>query len=184
MSKKEDASRTTIRKSVTIARPLDEVFHAFEDVSFLPRFMEHLASVSHQSGARWRWLPRPFEGTADVGEVEVVDRQEGRLVRWRWLEDEAVRGDGTVSFREAPAGRGTEVTIELAYDARGGKPGRWIQKLMGTEPRQQLSRDLFRLRQLLETGEIASTVGQPAARENAGGEMLTLVGQPTGRSTP
>jgi hypothetical protein len=54
---------------------------------------------------------------------------------------------------------------------------------MGTEPRQQLSRDLFRLRQLLETGEIASTGGQPAARENTGGEMLTLVGQPTGGRT-
>ena len=107
MSKREDQDRTTIRKSITIVRPLDEVARMFEDVSFLPRFMEHLATVSHQSGRRWRWLPRFFGGPAEGGEVEIGERQEGQLVRWRWLEEEAVRGEGTVWFREAAGKRGT-----------------------------------------------------------------------------
>ena len=140
---------TTIQKSITVALPVADVYAAFDDAAFIPRFVEHL-----QAG----------HGEASDVAIETTAKEDGRLIRWRWREGDEVRGVGTFSFREIPSGRGTEVRAQLSYDSPGGKPGRWIQKLMGAEPRQQLSRDLFRLRQLLEAGEIASTVGQPAAR--------------------
>jgi uncharacterized membrane protein len=180
----ETGYETTIRKSITINRPLEEVYRAFDDLSFLSRFVEHLQEVKAEaeSSSRWRWLSQIVEGRREQGEVEVAERRQGQLVRWRWLEEDSVRGEGAVSFRAAPGQRGTEVSFELFYDAPGGTPGRWLQRLMGTEPRQQLTRDLHRLRQLLEAGEIATTAGQPAARENTGGELLTVAGQPSGRT--
>jgi hypothetical protein len=57
-----------------------------------------------------------------------------------------------------------------------------MEKLLGTDAGQQLLRDLYRLRQLMETGEIATTVGQPAARKTTGGVLVSVLGHPSGRS--
>ena len=176
-------SHTTV-KTVTIGRPGEEVYQALVDLSFLPRFVEHLESVRREASGRWRWMYRGAADGSDEGQVEVEEDRPGEHLRWLWYKKDELQGRGEVLLRAAPGNRGTEVTVGLAYDPPGGTPGRWLLKLMGAEPRQQLTRDLYRLRQLLETGEIATTVGQPAARESTGGELLTAVGQPSGRSEP
>jgi hypothetical protein len=61
---------------------------------------------------------------------------------------------GQVRFVEAAGGRGTEVHVELRYDPPAGKLGAIVAKLFGEEPGQQVSSDLRRLKQVLETGEV------------------------------
>jgi len=46
----------------------------------------------------------------------------------------------------------------------GGRLGSLFTRLIGDEPELELAKDLRRLKQLLETGEIATTEGQPAGR--------------------
>ena len=70
---------------------------------------------------------------------------------------------GSVWFKEAPAGRGTEVKVELQYNPPAGMLGAVIAQIWGKEPGQQIQEDLHRLKQLLEAGEIPTTAG-PAAR--------------------
>jgi uncharacterized membrane protein len=43
-----------------------------------------------------------------------------------------------------------------------------VAKLLHREPAQQTQDDLRRLKQLLETGELATVEGQPSAREEDG----------------
>src|SRR5439155_9798750 len=86
-------------------------------------------------------------------------------IGWRSLPGSKVDTAGSVHFKAAPGRRGTEVTVELQYNPPGGAFGAAFAKLMGNDPAEQVSEDLQRLKQMLETGEIATTEGQPGGKE-------------------
>jgi hypothetical protein len=69
--------------------------------------------------------------------------------------------DAAVSFREAPGDRGTEIHVDLDYNAPAGKLGELVQKLAGTEPLAKVNDDLRRFKQRVETGVIAHSDGVP-----------------------
>lgn len=71
---------------------------------------------------------------------------------------------GEVVIREAPGGRGTEVTVALSYDPPLGEVGRIAAKLLGEEPAMQLDEDIVRFKEMMETGRIPTTAGQPNGR--------------------
>jgi hypothetical protein len=90
-------------------------------------------------------------------------------VQRRWAEHQskfAEAGDATVTFKDAPGDRGTEIYVEV--DAPG-KLGEMAQKLTGSEPLAKAKDDLRRFKQLVETGEIprsdASPEGELAQRK-------------------
>ena len=54
------------------------------------------------------------------------------------------------------------MTVLMAYDPPAGFLGRITAKVLQREPEVQLRRDLRRFKQLMETGEIATNVRNPA----------------------
>ena len=67
----------------------------------------------------------------------------------------------TVSFAEAPGGRGTELSVEFELDPPAGDLGAAAQKLLGRDLATQLSDDLRRLKQRVETGQVVRSEGAP-----------------------
>jgi len=67
----------------------------------------------------------------------------------------------TVRLVEAPGDRGTELIVEFMYDPPAGDLGAVAQKLTGNDLATQLSDDLRRLKQELETGEVIRSDGTP-----------------------
>lgn len=67
----------------------------------------------------------------------------------------------TVRFDEAPGGRGTELAVEYLDDPRAGELGRAVRKLSGNDLATQLSDDLRRLKQRIETGQVTRSDGAP-----------------------
>jgi uncharacterized membrane protein len=53
------------------------------------------------------------------------------------------------------------VRVRLQYDPPAGRLGAAVAWLLGNEPSQQIREDLRRFKQLLETGEVPTTKGQP-----------------------
>jgi uncharacterized membrane protein len=53
------------------------------------------------------------------------------------------------------------VKVTLDYIPPAGRLGKYIAKLFGEEPGQQIRDDLHRLQQLMESGDAATTQGQP-----------------------
>ena len=84
----------------------------------------------------------------------ITQDRPNELIGWRSEEDAQVRNEGTVRFRPAPAGRGTEVTVNVRYDPPGGAVGAALSKLFLEEPNKQIPDDLRRLKQVLEIGEV------------------------------
>jgi uncharacterized membrane protein len=151
-------------KSVTIARPAEELFAFWRDFTNLPRFMQHLESVTPIDATRSRWVARGPAGLHVEWEAEIVNETENSLIAWRSLEDSDVDHAGSVHF-EPLGDRGTAVKVILRYDPPAGAVGMVFAKLFREEPSQQIADDLRRFKQLMETGEIATTEGQPAGRD-------------------
>lgn len=147
------ADGVTVKQSVTVQRTPEEAYTFFRDLENLPRFMWHLESVVEQGG-RSRWRARGPLGANIEWEAEVVEDRPGECLAWRSLPGADVPNRGRVVFRPAPGGRGTEIGVELSYDPPAGAIGRAFAKLFGSEPSQQISADLRRLKQELEIGEV------------------------------
>lgn len=96
----------------------------------------------------------------------ITEDQPNRLIAWASVEGSGIQNSGHVDFRDAPAGRGTEVTATVAYDPPGGALGKLVAKLFQREPKIQARQDLRRFKQLMETGEI-STAQPPYAAPRA-----------------
>lgn len=73
---------------------------------------------------------------------------------------------GSVTFRELPWGRGTEVKSTLEYLPPGGSVGESFAKFFGSDPQRLLQKAMFQFRQLMEAGEIAISSGQPVGENS------------------
>jgi uncharacterized membrane protein len=158
-----------VEKSVTVNRPPEEVYRFWRDFQNLPRFMNHLESVSDLGGGRSHWVAKAPAGKTVEWDAEVYNEKENELIAWRSLEGADVDNAGSVRFEPAPEGRGTVVRVTLKYDPPAGKLGSLIAKLWGEEPSQQIEEDLRRFKQVMEAGEIPTTEGQPSGRSASAG---------------
>jgi uncharacterized membrane protein len=72
--------------------------------------------------------------------------------------------DGDATFSEAPGDLGTEVRVTAASDRQSA-----FKEIVGAwksdDPGDSLSTQLRQFKALLETGEVATTKGQPSGRE-------------------
>ena len=71
----------------------------------------------------------------------------------------------TLTFRDAPGDRGTEIHVELAPGARGGALGEALRKLTGSDPLARVKDNLRRFKQRVETGEIPRSDATPEGEQ-------------------
>ena len=143
-----------VRRSITVQRSPEEVYQFWRDFRNLPTFMSHLESVEVIDERRSRWRAKAPAGTTVEWEAELVEDQPAERIAWRSIEGSEVDNAGSVRFTPAPGDRGTEIHVELEYDPPGGKLGAIVAKLFGEAPEQQVSGDLRRFKQVMETGEV------------------------------
>jgi len=155
-----------VQKTFTIDRPSDELYNHWRNFDNLPRFMKHLKSVTNQ-GRYSHWAAIGPIGMTVEWDAELLDEKPGEYLVWQSLPGSVISNRGSVEFRPAPNGSGTEVTVALTYRNPGGKAGAAMAKLLGREPEQQVREDLRRFKELMEAGEIATVVGQPSGRRSA-----------------
>jgi uncharacterized membrane protein len=129
------------------------VYAYWRDFSNLPRFMRHLESVT-EDGNRSHWVAKAPAGQQVEWDAELTQDEPNERISWHSMEGSDVHHGGTVTFRSAPGGRGTEVRVELEYDPPLGKLGSKVAMLWREEPGQQVQDDLRHFKQVMETGEI------------------------------
>ena len=149
-----------VRTAITVVEPRDAVYAFWRDLEGFPRFMAHVESVEARDETTSHWRVKSPTGTVEW-DAEIVEDVPGERIAWRSLPGADVDTSGTVRFVEAPHDRGTEVHLELRYDAPAGRVGTLVAKLLGEEPTQQAKDDLRRFKQVLETGEIARSDATP-----------------------
>lgn len=149
-----------VEKNVIIDRPAAELYRYWRDFENLPKFMDHLESVTVQNDKRSHWVAKAPAGTTVEWDAEIINEKENELIAWRSLEGADVDNAGSVRFEEATGGRGTVVKVSIEYNPPAGIIGSLVAKLFGEEPNQQVADDLRRFKQVMETGEIAKAQPQ------------------------
>ena len=147
----------TVRGSVVVDRPPDEVFWAWRDpvtvATMLSPFLEVRAEspeLAHLrlktplgKGLRWSW--------------DVPDERPGEFMRFRSLPDSTVRNEGTATLRPVGDGGRTRLDVEGWYLAPGGRIGTAVTSGFGTAPEAALGVVLGRFKELVESGAAPAT---------------------------
>jgi uncharacterized membrane protein len=151
-----------VERSITVNRPQEEVYRFWRQLENLPRFMDHLESVTVLDEERSHWVAKAPAGTKVEWDASIQDEIENELIDWQSLPGSDVDNAGSVHF--TPAGEGTEVRVVLSYDPPAGKVGAAVAKLLGEEPEQQVEEDLRRFKQVMEAVETPARSRKPAKR--------------------
>jgi uncharacterized membrane protein len=150
-------------RTVTVGKPRLEVYAFWRDFRNLARFLENIQDVRIEDERRSHWTVAAPGGRSVEWDSVVTEEIEGSLIAWESAQGADVRHSGRIEFRDAPPGRGTEVTATIVYDPPGGDIGKMIAKLFQREPKVQARQDMRRFKQLLETGEISTSEAPDAA---------------------
>jgi uncharacterized membrane protein len=165
-SQSPDAPEVEVCESLAINASPQQLYSFWRNAENLPRFMQHLESVTTTGERTSHWIARAPGGGCVEWDSEIVDDQPGQRIGWCTLPSSQITHEGMVTFEPAIAGRGSIVRVEMLYRPPAGKLGKHIARLFGEEPGQQIRDDLRRLKQLLEAGEVATTQGQPSGRRS------------------
>ncbi|MDZ8067081.1 MAG: SRPBCC family protein [Nostoc sp. DedQUE08] len=163
--------RINVEKTLTINKPVEELYRFWRNFDNLPRFIKHLKEVRLYDEKRSHWISKGFLNESVEWDVVITEDRENELIAWTSVEGAAIETSGRVHFKPAPGNRGTEVKTVREFTPPGGaigaalaKPVADIAKLFGEDPEQQIGDDLRRLKMMMEAGEIATTEGQPRGK--------------------
>jgi uncharacterized membrane protein len=152
---------THVAESVTINRPIEELYRFWRNLENLPQFMQHLESVERVTDTLSRWRARGPGGKIVEWNAEIINEVPNKVIGWRSIEGSDVVSAGSVNFDDAGPGRGTRVQVHMQYSPPGGRVGAAVARLLGRDAATEIREDLRRFKQMVETGEVPSTKGQP-----------------------
>ncbi len=146
---------THVSVTYTVLAPREKLFMIWLEFERLPLFMHHLEEVTVYDATRSHWKAKAPLGTTVEWDAEIINMIPNELIAWRSVEGSQISNAGSVHFKDAPAGRGTEVRVTLEYVPPAGKAGEWFAKLFGKEPSQAIEKDLRRFKTWVESDEMA-----------------------------
>lgn len=164
-----------VEETLTINDTAENLYNFWHQLENLPSFMAHLKSVTKMGENRWHWVAKGPAGMNVEWDAEIVAHRPHEFISWRSLEGSDVDTCGTVRFDPAPGQRGTIVRVEMEYGPPVGALGAAVAKLFGEAPEKQVPVDLRRFKQLMETGEVLRTDGQPSGRPKNRASKIDLM---------
>jgi uncharacterized membrane protein len=161
--KQREAEGFHVVHSCLIGKSQQELYDYWRKLENLPGIMSHLESVRVIDDRRSHWTASapPIVGGTIEWEAEIVEDVPNERIAWRSLPGSGVDNQGSVQFMKMPGDRGTAVRVELEYRPPAGRLGKWVAKLFGEAPDQQICEDLRTFKRVMEVGEAITTEGQP-----------------------
>jgi uncharacterized membrane protein len=144
-----------VRESIRIEKPVAEIYAFWRRFENLPRFMRNLERVTELGDDKSHWVAKGPAGRSVAWDAEIINEVPNEVIGWRSLPGADVVTAGSVNFKPVRNGACTQVSVHLQYAPPAGKWGAFLAKSVGREPSQTIREDLRRLKQILETGEIA-----------------------------
>jgi uncharacterized membrane protein len=149
------AGENTIEASVTVQRSVEEVFRFYRDFSNLPRFLGDVMAVEQIRTATYRWTIQGPPGIRVNWIIRVTEERTNELICYETVTSPGLRTRWELHF--APASKTGETVVREVMKAPLGRLGRAALALIGKFPAQEVSANLHRLKQVLETGKVTDT---------------------------
>jgi uncharacterized membrane protein len=140
-----------VQRSIRVDAPPQKAYEFVRNLQNLPRFMQHVKSVSTMDEKRSHWVVKAPAGTEVEWDAEIINDLPGQLIAWKSINNPDVDSAGSVHFERAGRDNGTVVVVKMQYLPPAGVLGATVAKLFGEEPDRQLRDDLGRLKTALES---------------------------------
>jgi uncharacterized membrane protein len=163
-----------VRVGFTIAKESREVYDFVADPQNWNRFLHVLRLEPHGDGRLRLQIGKPA-GIDFESSVEITDQKPGEYIAWASAEEYMLEHRGVIRFDKAPGNRGTELKVALEFKAPAGPVARALASFVGWDPEQLVRESLRHVKQLLEAGEIPTTVGQPVGERGLKGAAMRVM---------
>lgn len=149
------SGKNQIEATVTIQRPVSEVFAFYRDFKNLPSFLGDVMEIEPTGPATSRWtIEGPF-GIRAHWTVEVTEERTNELIRYETATSSASKTHWEIYF--SPGTDSGETQVREVMKAPGGRLVMDALALIGKFPAQEVSANLHRFKQFMETGRVTDT---------------------------
>ena len=143
-----------VDKTITIDRPVSQVYAFWNRLENLPQFLRHVQSITVRDDLHSHWAVKTVGEKIVEWDAEIIERRENEMISWRSIPGGDVDNAGSVWFTPTKGSVGTVVRVSLKYVPAAGKVGVIAAKLLGRDAEAEIEEDLDRLKSLLETGHL------------------------------
>lgn len=149
-----------VNESITINRPREEVYRFWRDLSNIVPVMQYVESVGATAEKCSHWILKTPGGKRLEWDAELINEKQNELIAWRSIGESECSHAGSIHFKDAAGGRGTEVKVEFwCRPAPAGEDlALWIRQ------------ELKRVKAQIEAGVLPETEGQPTGAPAAEAE--------------
>jgi len=144
----------TIAASVTIKRPIADVFRFYRDFKNLPSFLGDVMAVETTDPTTYRWTIQGPLGVRASWTIKVTDERANELIRYETVILPGLKTRWEIHFVGSEAG---ETEVREVMKAPLGGLGRTALALIGKFPAAEVSANLHRLKEVMETGRVTDT---------------------------
>ena len=145
----------TIEASVTIHRPVEEVFRFYRNFQNLPRFLGDVWDIEQIGPATSRWAIQGPLGIRTNWTMKVTEERTNELIRYETATSPLLRTSWEIHFASGSKAGETEVREVMKIPL--GRLGRAALALLGKFPAEEVAANLHRLKQVMETGKVTDT---------------------------
>jgi uncharacterized membrane protein len=159
-------SSPEIKSAITIGKSAEELYDLWRAPESLRKIMKHFADVEAVSGpelTHWKLKYSPL-GTTVEWDSELTVQRRGEELSWATRPGTSLPNEGSVKFKAAPDGRGTEVSVRYRFEPPVPSASIPIVKAFSIVPKTIAEASLRHLKNLAETGEIPTLDGNVSAR--------------------
>jgi len=149
-----------VLESIAINRPVADLYRFWRNLENLPTFMQHLESVAMREEGVSHWVAKGPGGMRVEWDARIINDVSDKVIGWQSLNGSTISTAGSVHF-DRDDRYGTRMTVHLQYNPPGGRLGAAVARFFGEEPTQTIREDLWRFKQLMETGRIPAAQKQP-----------------------
>jgi len=139
-----------VEASVTVHKPVHDVYQEWRNLEHLPQFMSHLKEVRPEGEYRSHWVAEGPMGMSVEWDAEITNDNRDEAIAWQSVDGSEIDTAGSVHFRPIENGE-TEVRVNLKFNPPGGRLGAAFAKILGNDPEAQIREDLQRFKHLMET---------------------------------
>lgn len=155
----------TVRKSITVDAPVEEVFAFWDHFENFPRFMSHVREIRLADAGRSHWVVTGPGGVPLTWDSEITAYVRNQSLDWHTVPGSTIEHAGAVRFE--PAGGGTRIHVRMSYRPPAGVLGHSVAALLGHDPTRAMDQDLARFKSLIEEGKTTAR-GERVRRDQLG----------------
>jgi uncharacterized membrane protein len=151
----QQTNENTVEGRVTIKRPVDKVYKFYRNFKNLPSFLGDVIAIDEIDSASSRWTIQGPLRIRVQWTIRVIEDRVNELIRYETVGSHGLRTYWEIYF--SPGSTAGETEVHEVMRTPLGRIGRAALALIGKFPAEEVSANLHRLKELMETGRVTDT---------------------------